>query len=97
MAPNMLLYWALIEEAIRRGARTFNFGRCSPGSGTHRFKGQWGGKDHPLPWAQWSPKGVSATPNASSGRRFGLATAVWKKLPLGLANVVGPWLSRNLP
>src|SRR5690606_25614950 len=42
MAPNMLLYWAFMEEAIRRGVRTFDFGRCSPGSGTHRFKLQWG-------------------------------------------------------
>jgi serine/alanine adding enzyme len=97
MAPNMLLYWALMEEALARGAHTFNFGRCSPDSGTHRFKRQWGGEDHPLPWAQWSPGEVRATPNPDSGRLIRLATAVWKKLPLGLANRVGPILSRGLP
>jgi serine/alanine adding enzyme len=97
MAPNMLLYWALMEEALARDAHTFNFGRCSPDSGTHRFKRQWGGEDHPLPWAQWSPKEVTATPSPDSGRMIRLATAVWKKLPLGLANRVGPMLSRGLP
>jgi serine/alanine adding enzyme len=97
MAPNMLLYWALIEEVMGRGARTFNFGRCSPDSGTHRFKRQWGGEDHPLPWAQWSPKEVAATPNPESGRMVRMATAVWKKLPVGVANWVGPILSRSLP
>ncbi|MEJ2541649.1 MAG: GNAT family N-acetyltransferase, partial [Gemmatimonadota bacterium] len=42
-APNMLLYWSLMEEVIRRGGTAFNFGRCTPGAGTHRFKSQWGG------------------------------------------------------
>jgi len=97
MAPNMLLYWVLMEEAMGRGAHTFNFGRCSPDSGTHRFKRQWGGTDHPLPWAQWSPKEVAATPDPGSGRMVRVATALWKKLPLGVANRVGPLLSRSLP
>jgi dTDP-4-amino-4,6-dideoxygalactose transaminase len=38
----MLLYWSLIREAIARGTRAFNFGRCTPGAPTHRFKQQWG-------------------------------------------------------
>ncbi|MDZ7781377.1 MAG: FemAB family XrtA/PEP-CTERM system-associated protein [Gemmatimonadota bacterium] len=96
MAPNMLLYWALMEESVRRGADTFNFGRCTPGSGTHRFKKQWGTEDHPLPWAQWSPDGVAATPNPESAK-FRLATQVWQKLPVGVTNAVGPVLARSLP
>ncbi|MGD2071600.1 MAG: GNAT family N-acetyltransferase, partial [Gemmatimonadota bacterium] len=48
MAPNMLLYWSFMERCIERGRETFNFGRCTPGGGTHRFKGQWGGEDEPL-------------------------------------------------
>ena len=95
-APNMLLYWAFMEESIRRGAHTFNFGRCSPGSGTHRFKTQWGGEDHPLPWAQWSPSGVTATPSPDSAK-FRLATRVWSRLPVAVTNVVGPHLARSLP
>lgn len=95
-APNMLLYWAFMEESIRRGAHTFNFGRCTPGSGTHRFKSQWDGEDHPLPWAQWSPTGVVATPSPDSGK-FRLATRVWSRLPLALANAMGPYLARSLP
>jgi len=96
MAPNMLLYWAFIEEAIRRGAHTFNFGRCSPGSGTHRFKRQWGGQEFPLPWAQWSPGSVMATP-APTGRKYQVATAIWSRMPLALTNRLGPFISRSLP
>ena len=96
MAPNMLLYWSFMEETIRRGAGTFNFGRCTPGSGTHRFKKQWGGEDHPLPWGQWSPTGVVSTPSPDSAK-FRLATSVWSRLPVGVTRVVGPVLARSLP
>jgi len=95
-APNMLLYWSLMEECVRRGAHTFNFGRCSPDSGTHRFKQQWGTEDQPLLWVQWSPTGVFETPNPDSPK-FRLATSAWTRLPLGVANALGPLLSRSLP
>jgi serine/alanine adding enzyme len=96
MAPNMLLYWSLMEEMSRRGLKTFNFGRCTPGGGTHRFKSQWGGRDVPLPWAQWSPDGLAGTPSPESAK-YQLATRVWQKLPLAVTNRVGPWLARKIP
>lgn len=95
-APNMLLYWSLMEEVIRRGARVFNFGRCSPGSGTHRFKLQWGGVDEPLHWSRWSPSGDAATPSKDA-RSMRAAIAVWQRLPLPIANRLGPIVSRALP
>ena len=96
LAPNMLLYWSLMEESVRRGMSVFNFGRCSPGSGTHRFKRQWGTRDEPLPWLQWSPGGVPSTPSPDSPK-YRAATAVWSRLPVTVTNVVGPPLSRLLP
>ncbi len=96
IAPNMLLYWSLMENSVRQGATVFNFGRCSPDSPTHRFKRQWGADDLPLPWAQWSPTGVVSTPNPDSPK-FRLATAVWSRLPVSVANVMGPPLARLLP
>jgi FemAB-related protein (PEP-CTERM system-associated) len=96
MAPNMLLYWSLMEESVRRGVRTFNFGRCSPGSSTHRFKRQWGTEDQELPWAQWSSRGVGKTPGPSDARfRFG--PAVWRRLPVGVTRAIGPLVARSLP
>jgi FemAB-related protein (PEP-CTERM system-associated) len=95
-APNMLLYWSLMEETIRRGGDTFNFGRCTPDSGTHRFKRQWGSTDHTLPWLQWSPTGVVSPPNPDD-RKFRLAVAAWRRLPVGVANLIGPRLSPWLP
>ena len=96
IAPNMLLYWRLMEGAIERGAGTFNFGRCTPGGGTHRFKLQWGGTDEPLPWAGWSAGAADATPNPDQGK-YQLATRIWSRLPVGLTNRLGPPLARRIP
>lgn len=95
-APNMLLYSSFMERMIARGIRRFNFGRCTPGGGTHRFKQQWGGVDVPLPWAQWSPRGLAATPTPDRVA-FRVATAVWRRLPVPLTKAVGPALGRLLP
>jgi len=96
LAPNMLLYWGLMEESVRRGMRVFNFGRCSADSGTHKFKRQWGSEDHGLPWLQWSAGGVPSTPDPDSPK-YRLATSAWSRMPVRVANVLGPPLSRLLP
>jgi serine/alanine adding enzyme len=96
MAPNMLLYWSFMERMVGRGLASFNFGRCTPDSGTHRFKLQWGGRDELLPWGQWSKRGVVETPNPSRPI-FAFASNVWSRLPLAIANRVGPIIARQLP
>jgi serine/alanine adding enzyme len=96
VAPNMLLYWSFMERAIQQGIRRFNFGRCSPGSGTHRFKRQWGAVDEPLWWYQWSEHGVAGTPSPDDGA-YSWGPRLWRRLPLGLANIIGPWIVRGIP
>lgn len=96
LAPNMLLYWSFLEHVIGRGVRVFDFGRCTPGGGTHRFKRQWGAADVPLPWLQWSSRSVAATPSPDRPA-FKVASAVWRRLPLAVTNSIGPLLARQLP
>ena len=95
-APNMLLYWSFMSHLIGRGVRQFDFGRCTPGGGTHRFKQQWGGADVPLPWAQWTSRNVTAPPTPERPV-FRAAAACWRRLPLALTNAIGPIIARRLP
>jgi serine/alanine adding enzyme len=96
LSPNMAMYWQLMAHLAESGVRTFNFGRCSADSGTHRFKRQWGGDDEVLHWYQWRAAGApEATP--APGGRLSLAQALWTRLPLSVANVLGPRLARLLP
>ena len=97
IAPNMLLYWAFMEKAIGAGLRTFNFGRCSPGSGTHKFKLQWGAHDEALWWYQATPDGgEAATPSPDDGA-FSWGPRVWRRLPPRVATVLGPRIVRYIP
>jgi serine/alanine adding enzyme len=96
LAANMLLYWAFMEQMIARAVRVFNFGRCSPGGGTHHFKRQWGGNDVPLPWCQYAPGAVRAPPSPDDAA-FAWGPRLWRRLPLSIANRLGPRLVRYLP
>ncbi len=96
LSPNMLLYATMMEHAIGRGARVFNFGRSTPGAATHKFKQQWGGVDIPLPWVFWSRVADAGTPSAD-GAGLRLAQSMWKHMPLFVANRLGPVLARQLP
>jgi FemAB-related protein (PEP-CTERM system-associated) len=92
-SPNMLLYWSMMEECIRRGATQFNFGRSTPGAPTHRFKQQWGGADAVLPWGVW---GRRSEPNPESATYLALRS-VWSRFPVSLSKVIGPAVARHLP
>ena len=95
-APNMLLYWACMQRAIHDGARVFNFGRCTPGTGTHRFKVQWGGRDEPLWWYDFATAGDTTTPSPDDAAyRWG--PRVWRRLPQSIATTVGPSIVRYIP
>jgi hypothetical protein len=96
VSPNMLLYWTCIEHAISLGARTFNFGRCTPGSGTHRFKTQWGGRDQALWWYQLSASPATTTPSPSDPA-YSWGPRVWRRLPTPLATAIGPSIVRCIP
>lgn len=95
-APNMLLYWNFMERAIERGLDTFNFGRCTPGSGTHRFKQQWGSREEPLWWYQYR-RGPDASTPSPDDVRYSWGPRIWKRLPLAVANLAGPRIVRYIP
>jgi FemAB-related protein (PEP-CTERM system-associated) len=96
LAPNMLLYWAFMERACHERLRVFNFGRCTPGGGTHRFKLQWGGRDERLWWYQRAAADGVHTPSPDDGA-YALGPRLWKKLPLPVATALGPRIVRFIP
>lgn len=95
--PNHLLYWTVIQHAIHRGLRILDFGRSTPGEGTFLFKDQWGACAEPLCW-EYRLRPGSHLPNRSPANpKFAPAIAVWKRLPVGLATMIGPHLVRSIP
>lgn len=94
---NMALYWTMLSHACEAGCATFDFGRSTVDANTHRFKKQWGAKAVPLYWQYWMADG-KAIPQINPGNpKYKLAIASWKRLPLVLANRLGPHFSRSIP
>ncbi|OVE80045.1 hypothetical protein BVY02_01510 [bacterium J17] len=95
-APNMLLYWQSIKSAIEDGDSYFDFGRSTPDSGTFKFKKQWGAEPLPLHWF-YDTNGCSIPDVNPNDPKYNRLVKAWQKLPLPIANSLGPFLTRGLP
>lgn len=90
---NDLMYYALMCHArANKGARRFDFGRSKAGTGPAAFKKNWGFEAVPLSYAKY---GAVRDINPLSPK-YRMQIALWQKLPLWCANLVGPILSRGL-
>ncbi len=94
---NMLLYWTCVEQAIRRGSTVFDFGRSTHGSGTYRFKAQWGAQPLPMFWHYWLRPGQALPQLNPANPKYALAIRTWQRLPVWLTCRLGPPIVRNLP
>jgi FemAB-related protein (PEP-CTERM system-associated) len=90
MNPNNFLYWETIKYYAKAGFKYFDFGRSEKDSGTFNFKKQWGTKARQLYYQRY-PEAVS------DKEKFGSFAKIWKRLPLSVANFVGPFLRRYIP
>lgn len=97
LAPNMLLYWNLLAYGADHGYQVFDFGRSSKGEGTYRFKAQWGARPEQLDWYSVSLQPANRTgKKRGAGRGRELAGKIWQKMPLAMANTIGPCLRKYI-
>lgn len=95
-APNMLLYWAMLEYACQQGYQRFDFGRSTVDEGTYRFKEQWGARPAPLYWYRFVHDSHLATTLAAEKRSMRWAIECWKHLPIPITRVLGPMIRRYI-
>jgi serine/alanine adding enzyme len=93
LRPNQLLYWETFRYGVERGCGLFDFGRSSWDSGTFESKRQYGAEVEQLYWHRWPPE---ATDGDEPSQRLEWATRVWRRLPLPVANLVGPMVRGGL-
>ncbi len=97
LSPNMMLYWALLKFVTDNGCSEFDFGRSTYNEGTFRFKQQWGAKPTLLEWRDDTIHHDSqADVVQSTSSLKSLVESIWKKLPLAVANTIGPKLRRYI-
>ena len=94
LRANDLMYLALMRHARARGCTHFDFGRSKAGTGAAAFKKNWGFTPEPLAYASRSV-GEARQVNPLSPR-YAAMVRTWRRLPLPVANLIGPWLARGL-
>ncbi len=90
------MYWELLVHALGRGVRVFDFGRSRQGTGSYRFKTHWGFEPAPLGY-QYDLIRASAIPNVTPDNpRYHTLIGLWRRMPLPVTNIIGPWLAKDL-
>lgn len=93
---NMLMYWHLLERAVQRRQKVFDFGRSSKDSPTFKFKEQWGAQPEPAVWQYYLRTG-GETQMRPDNPRYQRVIRIWQRLPVWLTRLVGPSIVRGIP
>jgi FemAB-related protein (PEP-CTERM system-associated) len=96
LAANDFKYWELMRRACERGLRTFDFGRSKRDSGSFAFKKNWGFEPQPLHYEYRLYRRDAVPQHNPNNAKYRWMIATWRRLPLALANRLGPMVVRNL-
>ena len=96
LRANEHMYHELMRHAAARGCTRFDFGRSKVGTGAFAYKKNWGFEPRPLRYATRSLDGTAAREINPLSPRYRLQVQLWQKLPLPIANLIGPWIAQGL-
>lgn len=97
LRANDLMYFALMDHArLNKGCTRFDFGRSKAGSGPAAFKRNWGFEARPLRYHAKSMSGSGPRDINPASAKYRMQVSLWKRLPLPIANAIGPLISRGL-
>ncbi|RIX45696.1 MAG: FemAB family PEP-CTERM system-associated protein [Rhodocyclales bacterium GT-UBC] len=96
LAANDFKYWELMRLACERGIRIFDYGRSKVGTGPYAFKKNWGFEPQALHYEYRLYKRDAIPQNNPNNAKFKYFIEIWRRMPIGLANWLGPHIVRNL-
>ena len=96
LAANDFKYWELMRRSCERGLKVFDYGRSKRGTGSFAFKKNWGFEPTPLHYEYCLYKRDNIPQNNPANAKYRLFIEAWRRLPIGMANWLGPHIVRNL-
>ena len=96
LKANDFMYWELMRQSGEKGIQIFDYGRSKKGTGSYSFKKNWGFVPEPLHYEYYLVKSDSIPEINPMNPKYQMFINAWKKLPLPVANFIGPLLSKNL-
>ena len=96
LAANDFKYWELLRRSCERGLRSFDFGRSKVGTGPFAFKKNWGLEPTPLAYEYCLYRRERIPEHNPLNPKYRMLIALWRQLPIQVANLVGPHLVKGL-
>jgi FemAB-related protein (PEP-CTERM system-associated) len=97
VSANDFMYWEVMRHAHReRGATLFDFGRSKIDTGAYDYKRNWGFEPQQLHYCYRLAEGARIPENNPNNPKYRLFIAAWKRMPVAVANLLGPPLVRGL-
>jgi FemAB-related protein (PEP-CTERM system-associated) len=96
LSANDFMYWEVMRRACQRGYRNFDFGRSKVGTGSYAFKRNWGFQPTPLVYQFRLSPGTPMPDLNPLNPKLGMFIAVWRRLPLAVATLLGPSIVRGI-
>jgi FemAB-related protein (PEP-CTERM system-associated) len=96
VAGNDFMYWELMRRACERGLRVFDYGRSKRGTGSFDFKKNWGFEPQPLHYEYRLVRGKRVPELNPLNPKYRMLIKLWQRLPLALANRIGPHIAKSL-
>jgi FemAB-related protein (PEP-CTERM system-associated) len=96
VGANDFKYWELMRRACERGLKTFDYGRSKKDTGPYSFKKNWGFLPQPLHYEYRLYRGDAIPQNNPMNPKYRAFIGLWRRLPLSVANTLGPHIVRNL-
>jgi len=96
LKANDFMYWALMQHSVQRGVTFFDFGRSKEGTGSYSFKKNWGFEPQTLKYQYHLVRAPRVPDLSPLNPKYRTVIAIWKKLPVPVTQIVGPWVARYL-
>ncbi len=95
-AANDFKYWELMRRACERGYKLFDYGRSKLGTGPYHFKKNWGFEPQPLHYEYQLYRAKQVPDQNPLNPKYQLFIRMWQRLPLPVANFIGPHIVKSL-
>jgi FemAB-related protein (PEP-CTERM system-associated) len=96
VAGNDFMYWELMRRACERGYKIFDFGRSKLGTGAFDFKKNWGFEPQALHYEYQLHQAKEVPDTNPLNPKYQLFIKIWQRMPIALANTIGPHIVKNL-
>jgi FemAB-related protein (PEP-CTERM system-associated) len=96
VAGNDFMYWEVMRRACERGVRVFDYGRSKRGTGSFDFKKNWGFEPRQLHYEYLLINGKAVPDHNPLNPKYQAFIKLWQRMPLRLANLIGPHIVKSL-